>query len=250
MLHFEVKGSGVPVVFLHGFMEDTSMWNNLDRLKGIQSILVDLNGHGKSELVNAPEPSVELMAQQVIGIIQSIQLSTVQLVGHSLGGYVAIEIFNQVPEMIEHITLFHSHPWSDSSEKKLDRERVANLVMTKASTFIREAIPNLFFEPAKHSDAIRHYIDIACKMDPEAIAWSSRAMKNRKSNEQTLKNHPDRFTIVQGKHDKLIPYRAISDLCNSSSVSLMVLENSAHMGHVEETGRYLEILETILIEKP
>ena len=250
MLYFEVKGSGVPVVFLHGFMEDTSMWNNLDQLNGIQAILVDLNGHGKSQLVDNPEPSVTSMAKQVIEVIESIQLSTVQLVGHSLGGYVAIEVFNQVPDLIEHITLFHSHPWSDSGEKKLDRERVANLVMTKASTFAREAIPNLFFEPEKHIDTIRQYIEIACRMDPKAIAWSSRAMKNRKGNEQTLKNHPERFTIVQGKHDKLIPYQAISDFCNTNSVSLMVLENSAHMGHVEETGRYLEIIETILIEKP
>lgn len=250
MLYYEITGSGTPVVFLHGFMESTAMWNVVKQIPGVRAISIDLNGHGKSELSHphSPFPSIELMAEEVVEVLNELNFSTVQLVGHSLGGYVALEVFKLIPSQIEHITLFHSHPWKDSEEKQLDRERVAELVQTKANIFVREAIPNLFYQPENHSIAVEYYIQMANSMKPAAIAWSSRAMKNRSDNSELVKNHPERFTIVQGKFDKLIPYNKIQEYCTENEISLMVLAMSGHMGHIEETERFSDILETILIE--
>lgn len=250
MLYHEISGSGTPVVFLHGFMESTPMWNVVKKIPGVRAISIDLNGHGKSTLSHphSPFPSIELMAAEIVEVLNELNLPMFQIVGHSLGGYVALEVFKLIPNRIEHITLFHSHPWKDSEEKQLDRERVAELVQTKANIFIREAIPNLFFQPENHSIAVDYYIHMANGMKPEAIAWAARAMKNRSDNTALLKNHPERFTIVQGKYDKLIPCEAIKHFCEKNDISLMMLQNSGHMGHVEETERCLDILETILVE--
>lgn len=250
MFHYEVSGQGTPVIFIHGFMENNSMWQTVARIPGVQRISIDLFGHGKtpySENVSA-ENGIQWMASQVIEIIHQLELPCVQLVGHSLGGYVALEVLKALPERVEHVTLLHSHPWEDNEDKKSDRLRVAQLVITKASTFIREAIPNLFFRPMDHVQEVDRYQQMALEMNPNAIGWAALAMRNRKDNTQTILNYPERLTFVHGKYDPLIPLEKVRAFANENQISLIVLENSAHMGMVEEPQRCTDILEMILVE--
>jgi|SRR6218665_676301 len=250
MFHYEISGQGTPVIFIHGFMENTTMWHTVGRIPGIQRVTIDLFGHGKSIFTEgvSSDDGMEWLATKVIEIIDYLKFPCVQLVGHSLGGYVALEIFKTIPERVEHVTLLHSHPWEDNEDKKADRLRVAHLVQTKASTFIREAIPNLFFRPMDHVQDVDRYQQMALEMNPHAISWSSLAMRNRKNHTSTILEHPDRFTFVQGKYDPLIPLEKVKAFTSENNISLIVLENSAHMGMVEETQNCMDILEMILIE--
>ncbi len=250
MFHYEISGQGTQVVFIHGFMENTTMWHTVNRIPGIQRINIDLFGHGKSVFTEGvpSDDGMAWMASKVIEIIDHLKLPCVQLVGHSLGGYVALEVFKAIPERIEHVTLLHSHPWEDSEDKKSDRLRVAHLVQTKASTFIREAIPNLFFRPMDHVQDVDRYQQMALEMNPQAIAWSAMAMRNRKDHTSTISRNPERFTFVHGKYDPLIPLEKVSEFTSENNVSLIVLGNSAHMGMVEETQKCMDILEMILVE--
>jgi len=250
MFHYEISGQGTPVVFIHGFMENAGMWNTVGRIPGVQRIAVDLFGHGKTPFSDdvSSEEGMKWMASKVIEIIDHLKLPCVQLVGHSLGGYVALEIFSAIPERIEHVTLLHSHPWEDNEDKKADRLRVAHLVQTKASTFIREAIPNLFFRPMDHVQDVDRYQQMALEMNPKAIAWSALAMRSRKDHTRTISGNADRFTLVHGKYDPLIPLEKVREFTSENAISLILLENSAHMGMVEETQNCMNILEMILVE--
>jgi len=245
MLNFTVSGEGIPVVFLHGYMEDSSMWKFITDSPGMKAICIDLNGHGNSEFTEM-EPSIAFMAEQVLDIIHHLGLQQPQIVGHSLGGYVALELFKQLPTL-EHITLLHSHPKADSEQKKGDRLRVAELVKTKAGTFIQEAIPNLFHEPGRHKTTIQHYCDIAKRMDPEAIGWTALAMRNRPDSTVLLEQFPDRFSIIQGRFDNLIQAEEMKDLAEKTGVSYIELPNSGHMGHEEETMLCKEVLLSIIV---
>jgi len=250
MFHYEISGQGTPVVFIHGFMENSMMWQTVGRIPGIQRISIDLFGHGRSAFTESvsSDDGMAWLASKVIEILDYLKLPCVQLVGHSLGGYVALEVFSAIPDRIEHVTLLHSHPWEDSSDKKADRLRVAHLVQTKASTFIREAIPNLFFRPMDHVQDVDRYQQMALEMNPYAISWSAMAMRNRKDHTLTISRNPERFTFVQGKYDPLIPLEKVREFTSENDISLLVLENSAHMGMVEEPQRCMDILEMILVE--
>jgi pimeloyl-ACP methyl ester carboxylesterase len=92
LLNYRVFGNGHPVVFLHGFLEDVSMWEFLTSQQiPFQAICIDLPGHGLSQLTD-DSPSLAFMADEVLKVLDFLKLSEFHIVGHSMGGYVALLI--------------------------------------------------------------------------------------------------------------------------------------------------------------
>lgn len=246
LLNYKSTGTGDTVVFLHGFMEDLSMWDGIiPSFENRTCIAVDLHGHGNSFFEPTLTPSLEVMAEQVRATLDAIGVASYILVGHSLGGYVACELLKTDPN-IEHTVLLHSHPWPDSEVKKQDRDRVIEVVKTRSQQFIREAIPNLFAHPEKFSEAIEFYCQLAERMPPAAIGWSSAAMRDRPSSVDILRKKATDVTIIQGQKDNIIPNVALHELAVTLGVNWYELEDCGHMGHVEDTLRVIEILKVVI----
>lgn len=244
VVNYRISGNGSPVVFLHGFMEDLSMWDELIPHLPVRAYCFDLPGHGSSPVDLDAAPSILSMAKEVEKILVRENIKNAIVVGHSLGGYVGLELMKLIPGL-EHLILFHSHPWSDSEDKKRDRERVAHMVLTKAPVFIREAIPNLFSNPAMMKDTIAHYVRIAEKMDPKAIAWAALAMKNRFDLAYLMEKTPEKFTAISGHNDKLINVGLLDSFCKQHKISSIVFPNAAHMSHEENREEVIRLLKTI-----
>jgi pimeloyl-ACP methyl ester carboxylesterase len=245
LLNYRISGNGSPVVFLHGFMEDLSMWDEVIPHLPVQAVCIDLPGHGASPVDYDAAPSILSMAKEVEKVLTHEKLKHPIVVGHSMGGYVGLELMKLIPSL-EHLVLFHSHPWSDSEDKKRDRERVANMVLTKASVFIREAIPNLFHDPEKMQHAVTHYIRVAEQMNPRAIAWAALAMKNRFDLAYLMEKSPEKFTVINGKSDKLIQVALLDSFCKQNKISSIVLPEVGHMSHEEDRDEAIRLLNTIL----
>ena len=93
-LHYQwLPGNPVhkPLVLLHGFLEDSRMWEGLSQTWNIHGavLMIDLLGHGQSDSLS-PVHSMELMAEAVDAVVQFCQLPSFHLLGHSMGGYVAL----------------------------------------------------------------------------------------------------------------------------------------------------------------
>lgn len=245
LLNYRISGNGSPVVFLHGFMEDLSMWDELIPHLPIKAVCIDLPGHGKSMLDHQSTPSILSMAKEVEKIILHEKLKNPLVIGHSMGGYVGLELMKLLPAT-EHLILFHSHPWSDSEDKKRDRERVATTVLSKAQVFIREAIPNLFYNPAAMQDAIAHYIRLAEQMDPKAIGWAALAMKNRFDLAYLMEKNPEKYTVISGQNDKLVNVGLLDSFCKQHKISSVVFPHNAHMSHEENRNEVINLLKAII----
>jgi pimeloyl-ACP methyl ester carboxylesterase len=245
-LFYRISGDGDPVVFLHGFMEDLSIWEGLiSAFPDKKCIAVDLHGHGQSFFDPELKPSLPEMARQVQILLRKIGVTHYQAVGHSLGGYVGCQLL-QSDEYLEHLTLLHSHPWPDPETKKQDRDRVIELVKTKAKQFIREAIPNLFAFPEEHPEAIQRYCAIAEKMDPAAIGWSSAAMRDRLSYVAVLRTKPEAVSIIQGQLDPLIPTVPLREFAEEHGIAFYEIPRCGHMGQEEAPEKVLEVLKVII----
>lgn len=236
-LHYTVQGEGPAWVFLHGFLESSTMWDYLplDNLP-IQQIRIDLPGHGWSfELLNTP--SIELMALEVQRVLDHLAISSFSVVGHSMGAYVGLELSQS--KGFEHLVLLNSNCWSDSEQKKQDRLRVANFVHQAKSHFIREAIPNLFSNPQEQGQVIEALIKEANCMTPEAIAFAALAMRERTDFTEFVNAHPEKFTFIHGIHDRLVSVEELQAKITGPSIHLL---DCGHMAHVEAREEVLRIL--------
>lgn len=240
-LHYTVQGEGPAWVFLHGFLESSTMWDYLplDNLP-IQQIRIDLPGHGWSfELLNTP--SIELMALEVQRVLDHLAISSFSVVGHSMGAYVGLELSQS--KGFEHLILLNSNCWSDSEQKKQDRLRVANFVHQAKSHFIREALPNLFSNPQEQVQVIEALIKEANCMTPEAIAFAALAMRERTDFTAYVNAHPEKFTFIHGKLDRLVSEEELQQKVPNAHIHLL---DSGHMSHIEATPGVMQVLEKLI----
>lgn len=246
LLHSNITGAGEVVVFLHGFMEDASVFSEIIRsFPDKTCISIDLFGHGESGFDDATKPDIATMADQVMDALTELNVDEYAVVGHSLGGYVALELLKK-DIRISQVVLFHSHPWEDSPEKKKDRDRVIALVQSKPQAFINEAIPGLFRNPQKSRNSIEAYKKIASLMRPSAIAWAAAAMRDRVSNVNVMLEKAGQCAMIQGRHDKVVPMEKLHELSEQSRIPLVELPDDAHMSQAEHPQMAYEALRAIL----
>jgi pimeloyl-ACP methyl ester carboxylesterase len=240
MLHYRSFGEGKTLVFLHGFLESSTMWDYLPLQElNTHCVFIDLPGHGKSLLTDTAEiPSIRFMAQQVLEVLNELTITEFSIVGHSLGAYVGLELCQLVP--CEKLIFLNSNCWSDDEQKRRDRLRVADLVYTAKKHFIREAIPGLFGRPKDFQNEINELIKEANRISSDAIAYAALAMRERVDYTQEILANPMKYVFIHGELDTLI----LSDLLTSRLPGIRVhfLPNAGHMSHMESCEEVFELL--------
>jgi pimeloyl-ACP methyl ester carboxylesterase len=238
-VHYNVSGEGNALVFLHGYLESSQIWNGfVDRfVKTHKVICIDLPGHGKSEVI-AHVHTMELMAQLVNTVVEEEKIDNLVLFGHSLGGYVTMEYVNQYLNKIQGYCLFHSTCFADDEDKKLNRDREISLVKCgKKMQIIRTNIPKAFADNNLDvlKDRVNETIEIAAMSPNEGIVALLRGMKERNDHSKTLMNPDYTPLLIWGQKDNYIGEDAFKKLLNlAPHASQIVLKNSGHMGFIEE----------------
>lgn len=238
-------GNGRPVVFLHGFLESHTMWEYLplNRLNRT-CILVDLPGHGKSALSGDGEPSIAQYAQKVEELLAAIGVFEYDLIGHSMGGYVCLELMEK-KKGCGKVVLLNSNFWSDSFEKKRDRVRVADIVLRSKGLFLREAIPNLFAAPERFEVQIATLIEEADQGASEGYAYAALAMRNRRDLTQTVMQNTERVLVLQGEADTIVPLPLMLQNAGDG-IKMRVLKDAGHMAHIEQPDEVMKHLSLFL----
>ncbi len=226
------------LVCLHGFLESSSMWNVLDLNNYARLILIDLPGHGKSNLEGID--SMQSMAEMVKAVIDKEDIGSYDVLGHSMGGYVALEL-KEMDARCNQLLLMNSNVWSDGPQKVLDRQRVADLVQTKKKHFISEAIPNLFQSPENHPSEVKALIAEAVLMESEAIARASIAMSQRRDFSEAVSSGEKQITVIQGENDPIAPKDRMEPIMANQIENFHVVP-SGHMAHLEARDAVIDIL--------
>ncbi len=207
MLHYEIIGEGEPLVLLHGFLEDSSMYDNIksDWSKKQKLILIDLPGHGKSQHIQNWD-GMEEMAQYIWEVIEYLELKKTKIIGHSLGGYIACELLEKHTDSISEITLLNSTARADSPQRKKDRDRVIKVVKSNLGILANEAIPNLFHDRFAHEETILNMIHSASSLKTEGVISAIKSMRDREDKTQLLKNNKEKVNYIIGKYDNILAF--------------------------------------------
>jgi len=254
-IFYRVIGSGRPVVLIHGFGEDGTVWNSqIDFLKNkFQLIVPDLPGSGKSEMID--DMSMEGMAE-VIKNIADIELSKippsggggasssgrdkgeVSIIGHSMGGYITLAFAEKYSEYLNALGLFHSSAYADNEEKKQTRKKGIEFIKQHgAFEFLKTVVPNLFSPESKEKmpGKIDEFIRSLHNFSPAALVSYYEAMMQRPDRTDVLKNSTIPVLFIMGEYDNAVPLKDGLEQCHLPEKSYIhILHKSGHMGMIEE----------------
>ncbi len=235
-IRYRSEGKGTAVVLLHGFLENyLTMWNPFITELATKNRLVtiDLLGHGQTGCLGYVH-KMQQQAEMVIAVLKHLKLSKYILVGHSMGGYVALTLAEMNPESIKGLCLMNSTAMPDSVEKKKNRDRAIKAVKHNKKTFIKVAIPNLFSEANKsvYRKEISEIIEEALQMPTQGVIASLEGMKIRKSRTSVLKMNTFNKMLVIGKQDPALEYESLIKQVKNTDVKVAEFPDG-HMSHVE-----------------
>lgn len=249
---YYVSGAGNPIILIHGFGEDGEIWKQqAEHLsQNFKVIVPDLPGSGKSEII--ADMSMEGMAEVIHSIIHKEGIEACPVIGHSMGGYIALALAESYYNHVSALGLFHSTAYADSEEKKEARRKgIAFIGEYGPFAFLKSAIPNLFAPQSidERPELAAQLTDRAHNFSAPALVSYYQAMMERPQRTNVLKSNKVPFLFVMGKYDNAVPMADGLKQCHLPEKSYIhILQNSGHMGMLEEAAQSTRILEAFLLE--
>jgi pimeloyl-ACP methyl ester carboxylesterase len=249
-ISFSDTGKGRVVVLLHGFLGSQQIWKTLteDLSRSYRVIAIDLPGHGNSPCFGYAH-SMELMAKSVKAVMESLKLKKYVVVGHSMGGYVALAFADLYPDHLKGLCLFHSTAYPDSGEKKRDRLRAMELVRANKTVYTRNSIRNLF--ATKNLKYLNEEINFATKIakatSKQGIVAALHGMRDRPGRDIILGLVEYPIMMVIGEHDNVLPSEQLleqSQLIKNKQI--LYLEHDGHFGFLESSKQTIKALRKFL----
>ena len=238
-ISFFEAGKGFPVIFLHGFCESNKIWKDLSRelSSDFRVICPDLPGFGQSPL---PEPgfSLEDIADLLVRWLKANEVDSCIVIGHSLGGYITLEILRKHSSFVKGIGLFNSAAFEDAPDKKESRNKLIEFISDHGvNPFIKTFVPSLFYPPteSKHQHIIDQISKDADMIVPEAVTGYASAMRDRMDSIHLLKENSERVLLIGGEYDQNVPLektRNMAKLIDKKHVH--IIPDSAHMSLFEQ----------------
>ena len=195
---------------------------------------------------------MEDLSETIAKSLKNLGIDNCFMIGHSMGGYVALMFHELFPELLYGFSLFHSHPFPDTNETIKKRLREIDLVKEGKKDLIAKVnIPNAFAQDnvKKFTKDVDNATQIALKTSEKGIIANLHAMMNRPDSSISLENTEIPFLLIAGKKDNYIDFNSVaSQILLPQNSEFCILENSGHMGFIEEKVESLNIL-IVFIQK-
>lgn len=222
----------MTIYLLHGFCMNHSIWDPmLDLMTETNIVKLSLPGYNNtnSEIFS----DIEQLALHLAKDIKNPGI----LVGHSMGGYVALQICKLFPKKIKGLILFHSHVFADSIDTFSARQKHIDFInRNDTKSFYKQLIPNLFYE--KKNNTINSLVESADSVNKQILINNLELMMSRPDMSTFIDGLSVPVGFIIGIHDTIL---SESDWIRQTlfpKVSCVYfLRNSAHMGMLEEPNK-------------
>ena len=251
-LAYTEAGSGPPVVLLHGFPLSSAMWEPARTLLSDRWRIItpDLRGFGGSP-VGSAEPSVEVMADDVVRLLDRLQLERVVLGGLSMGGYVVMAMLRKHADRVSAVLLMDTKASADSAEARGNRTRMAQRVLAEGQDVLRPMVDTLL-GPTTLRDAppvvakLQRWLD---ETRPDGVSWAQYAMAGRPDSMDTLRAVHVPAAVLLGEEDAIASHDdalAMSSAFEPPAV-VYVVPGAGHLSIVEQPDRTARAMRDALV---
>lgn len=250
-LHYQEKGTGTPLVLLHGFTSSTYSWKDVFEplSKNFRVIAIDLKGFGFSE---KPDGNYTRRTQAVLvsHLLDHLKIEKTWLCGNSMGGEVALNFALQNPQRVAGLILIDSAGVSVNGGNSLAPRyllipvvgRILTALSLTTDKLVREGLEKSFYDDRKITDErVAYYYRPLQTRSGQLAALRARAQAGQLPIEQDLSKVNARTLIIWGAEDALIPLpagRKLNSLIKDSK--LVIIEKCGHVPQEEMPDSVLD----------
>jgi 3-oxoadipate enol-lactonase len=253
-VEYRDEGAGLPVIFLHAFPLNQTMWD--DQVAALRNhcraISLDLRGFGRSDAPQGPYRMDE-MAADVRALMASLNLDKAVFVGLSMGGYIALALYRNYPETFRALVLADTRASADTNEARERRLKSAERAELDGSKAIaRDMVPLLLGRSTlENRPSVVQSVQAMIESNTaQGIAGAQRGMAERRDSTYILGCIDFPVLIVVGSEDTLTPVAEAESLRNGiPGARLRVIEGAGHLSNMEQPDQFnttlIEFIETL-----
>ena len=250
-LAYSDEGQGPPVVFLHAFPLNRTMWAS--QVTGLSDryrvITIDLRGHGESE---APmwRYTLDQFAEDVIGLLEHLGIAKATFVGLSMGGYILFALYRRRPELFQALVLADTRATADTPDAKAARFSMAQIAYRRGAPAIAELMLPKLLSPAScehRADLREHLRTIITGNQVSGIVGDLMAMEERPDSTSLLPTISLPTLVIAGEEDLASPPEEVESMANQIPGSTFVrIPQAGHLSNMENPGAFNAAILTFL----
>jgi 3-oxoadipate enol-lactonase len=212
-LAVDVRGEGVPVLFVHGFPFDRTMWRHqLAALSRVRRIAPDLRGVGDSGAPPAADGySLTRYADDLVAVLDALGVRQAVLCGLSMGGYVIFELLRRHPQRVKALILADTKPEPDSTEAKRGRDELTQVAQREGQDAVLERLLPRLLAPATQAtqpEVAGQVREMARRWSVPGLVGALRTLRDRPDSTETLRSVRMPTLVLVGSEDEIAPPQA------------------------------------------
>ena len=245
-------GRGMPVLLVHGFPLDHSMWDaQIARLSERWRVIApDMRGFGGSQ-VTSGTVTMEQMADDVAALVETLAIDEpIVLCGLSMGGYVALAFWRKHASRLRALVLCDTRAAADTHEAAAGRLETVEHVLREGTEPLADAMLGKLFAPSTlenhpNTTAIERQKILAA--NPEGIAAALRGMARRRDFRDELANISLPTMVIVGEHDVISTVDEMRSIAKAiPAAEFVILPGAGHMTPLENPTGFNEAIEQFL----
>ncbi len=239
-LYYEAAGQGQTLAFIHGLGSSTRDWERQIPAfsQDYQVVAFDLRGHGQSDKPAGPY-TIQMLAGDLAGLLDGLQIDSAHLVGISLGGAVGLQFALDHPARVRSLALVNSGPSLGGTleQARQEIERRVGIVRQLGMRAMGQNLAQNLFPDAQQAAMRETFIERWAENDPDAYIEATRSMLGWNVTPQLGSIHSPTLVLVSEKdYTPLAAHQAYAALLPDAQ--LMVIPNAHHAAPVERPDEF------------
>jgi 3-oxoadipate enol-lactonase len=239
------------LLLIHGFPLNNHIWDGqIGGLSDVARVIApDLRGFGASDATEG-DYSMAMLADDCITLLDELGIDQAVVGGHSMGGYVALELYRRYPERVQGLVLIATRAGADSAEARAGRDASAATVRSEGTGPLAAGMREKLFAPAtieEEPDLVEWVDHIMASAEPVGVVGALAAMRDRVDSTPHLTEIEVPTLIVHGADDRLIPPSEAEAMHQAIPGSrLELIHGAGHLPNLEQEEEFNERLAEFL----
>ena len=249
-ISYDEGGTGTPVLFVHGFPHNRSLWS--PQLQGLTAqarcLAPDLRGFGGTTV--APPYSMDQYADDLVGLMDVLHVDRAVIAGLSMGGYVAFALWRRHPHRVRGLVLSNTRAAADGDEARQRRRTLMGVARDQGSVAVADGqLTGMLGKTtrSKRPDIANAVHRMMSTAPVEGVIGALQAMMDRPDSTPTLSTIDVPTLVIAGEEDAIIPLadaRAMHDAIHGSSIE--VITGAGHLSNLERPAAFNHVVSEFL----